>query len=170
MHADINSIVRTLRYLDMSSGDVSINRGQIARAALITPEGSAEQRALATMVLGGRNGTGLLPDFNNDGEVNLFELYLLGTGSGSENIDPGDFKSVFPGQSLEEGVEISMEALEEIASPDPAYARTMEYRPEVARRERLTQMLAGFQATVYRLMYGDPTISEQPFGRRYPFL
>ncbi|MEM0952035.1 MAG: hypothetical protein AAGI66_07845 [Cyanobacteria bacterium P01_H01_bin.74] len=112
------------------NNDGELTRSELAGAALIANEGSAERAALATMVLGGVDGTGLFPDFDENGLISKNELLELGSSTQTLDIDPSDFEARFPDQFVEGGSSFTTEDLEALAADDFINPNPVQPTPE----------------------------------------
>jgi len=106
MDISVNSIFAHLRYADFN-GDGKFSRQEIANAAIASTDdpnpiiaASPEYSLLYTFLKGGDNGSGLFPDQNRDGLLELEDLQSLASASGNPNgISPEDFTARFGRQS-----------------------------------------------------------------------
>jgi hypothetical protein len=100
-------------------GNGVLDRPELAKASLSlmgneNPNAQNAGRLLATFVQGGKNGQGLLPDYNGDNALSLGELNRFAGPSGV--IGPQNFQQTFGDQYQAGGSNINIPGLQDIAS------------------------------------------------------
>jgi hypothetical protein len=101
------------------NGDGKLDRPEIAKASLRYLGSNNNQEVgslLATLVQGGKDKAGLLPDTDNDKAISFSELTALAGKSGDANsIEADDFKSSFADRYQAGGQAVDMNALQTLA-------------------------------------------------------
>ncbi len=132
MNISLSTIYQSFRRGDRN-GDGALSRQEIAQEALqLRREGKQSESAFfATLILGGADGNGLLPDYfdgdgrsGSDGKVSLADFSALAAEDADE--EEGDADSVSHadlvarfGDNAGDGVDIGIDKLKEIAGNNP---------------------------------------------------
>jgi hypothetical protein len=123
MSANLSVITNNFKQYDIDGNKV-LDKPEVAQGALklLGNEGTAsEGQALATMVLGGKDGKGLFPDFDGDQGVSTQEMkQLAGLSGGMDTFEPSDFQMAFPDRFNPEGSTANVEGLQKIAAQNEA--------------------------------------------------
>jgi hypothetical protein len=100
------------------NGDGKLDRPEIAKASLNllgseNPQAQNAGRLMATFVQGGKDGKGLLPDYNHDNALSLNELNRFAGPSG--NISSKNFQNTFGDRFQSGGSSLNINGLHTIA-------------------------------------------------------
>lgn len=147
-------------------GNGVLDRPELAKASLNLmgqddPNAQNAGRLLATFVQGGKNGQGLLPDYNGDHALSLQELNRFA--GGSPTIGAQNFQRTFGDQYQPGGSNINIPGLQSIASENLPKFRS--YNPNVF-TNAVGSLNAGISPASLDMLYKIWSWMQPHFGGR----
>lgn len=129
MQISLNEVQYYIQQFDADRNG-GLNRQETAMAAYsLYNQNNPAASFFSTLVQGGKEGTGLLPDINNNQQFDMSDAWSLSRLSGSnEAIEPSDFQAGFGPLALSSGRPIDLAQLAEIANGDSIPSETKDVK------------------------------------------